>query len=309
MPKTLIDMHLHSTYSDGQLTPKQIIKKLARAKISFAVLSDHDTVSGVKEFALEAKRVNIVTMPGVEISAEERGIGIHILGYGINTKDKRLLNIFQKQQAKRRRAFDKYVALFKKAGFIINRRKYIEFRKIKSVAKPHVFKLIWDVPQNQKLCYTKYNLKKTGFGPQQDFIQAFMDLPGQLAYANKKSITAKNAIASIRKAGGIAVWAHPGIEQEFKNKRIFNKIFKALLFDGIDGIEAFSSSRHPTKTRIKYLYQLTRQHKLIATVGSDDHDGTRIGSKISTLKVPSKYHKESVADLLAKIKFKKIKPR
>ena len=301
MPKTLIDMHLHSVYSDGKLTPRQIVKKLAQAKINFAVLSDHDTVSGVGEFAREAKLAKIDTMPGVEISAEEHGIGVHILGYGININDKRLLDIFKKQQAERRKAFDRYVALFKKAGFVIDRRKYLEFRKIKSVAKPHVFRLIWGVLENRKLCYTKYGLTKTDWLPQGEFIQAFTELPNQLAYVHKKEITAENAIASIHAAGGVAVWAHPGIEIEFKNKKIFNKVLGGLLSNGIDGIEAFSSSRHLTKARIKYLYQLTRRYRLIATVGSDDHDGTRIGTKISTLKVPRKYHKDGLAELKLKL--------
>ena len=294
-------MHLHSVYSDGKLTPRQIVKKLAQAKINFAVLSDHDTVSGVGEFAREAKLAKIDTMPGVEISAEEHGIGVHILGYGININDKRLMDIFKKQQAERRKAFDRYVALFKKAGFIINRRKYLEFRKIKSVAKPHVFRLIWDVPQNQKLCYEKYHFQKSKFGPQTEFIQAFMESPDQLAYVNKKSITAKNAIQSIHAAGGVAVWAHPGIEIEFKNEKIFNEVLKGLLSNGIDGIESFSSSRHLTKARIKYLYGLTRRHKLIATIGSDDHDGTRIGTKLSTLKVPRRYHEDGLTELKLKL--------
>src|SRR3989344_522375 len=305
MTKTLIDMHLHSVYSDGKLTPKQIVKKLAQTKINFAVLADHDTVSGVKEFASEAKLSKINTMPGVEISAEEQGIGIHILGYGIDISDKHLLSVFQKQQAERRKAFDSYVSLFKKAGFIIDQIKYLEFRKIKSVAKPHVFRLIWETPKNQKLCHTKYGVPKTDWLPQGEFIQAFMESPGQLAYVNKKSITAKNAIQSIHKAGGIAVWAHPGIEIEFKNKKVFNKVLKTLLSNGLDGLEAFSSSRTLTKTRIKYLYQLTRRNKLIATVGSDDHDGTRIGTKLSTLKVPQKYHTDGLAELRLMLGLKK----
>ncbi|MBI2063708.1 MAG: PHP domain-containing protein [Candidatus Yanofskybacteria bacterium] len=296
MSKTIIDLHLHSTHSDGKLTPPQIVKKLTQAKVNFASLTDHDSTAGSSEFNALAGKAGIKTISGTEISADQHGIGIHILGYGINTGNRRLLGLFKKQSAARRKAFDKYVAMFKKAGFIINKNKYGEFRKIKSVARTHVFRLIWEEPQNRELCFKKYRFKGTGW-LQSEFINAFMELPGQLAYAKKKNILAKKAIELIHKAGGIAVWAHPGIEIEFKNDKTLNKVFKSLVSHGIDGVEAFSTARSLTKERSKYLCKLAHKHDLIATIGTDDHDGTRIG----TLKIPLKYHLEALEKLHQKL--------
>lgn len=299
MPKNIIDLHLHSTHSDGKLTPRQIVKKLTQAGVNFASLTDHDSTGGSKEFGALAGKAGIKTISGVEISADQYGIGIHILGYGINANDKRLLDLFKKQSAARREAFDKYAAMFKKAGFVINRNKYREFRKIKSVGQTHVFRLIWEEPRNQELCFKKYGFKGTGW-MQSEFINAFMELPSQLAYVKKKNVLAKKAIDLIHKTGGMAVWAHPGIEVEIKNTKIFAKILKALIGYGLDGLEAFSYAL--TQNKMKYLYGIAIKHKLTPTIGTDDHDGTRIG----TLKIPLKYHEKALNKLRQKLI---LKPR
>lgn len=297
MAQTSIDLHLHSNKSDGKLAPVEVVKKLVKNGVKIAALTDHDTTTGSKEFAVLAGKTGIKTISGTEISADQDGIGIHILGYGINVNDKRLSALFKKQHAARKEVFDKYVALFKKAGFVINKSKYREFRKIKSVAQTHVFRLIWEERQNWKLCFKKYSFKKTDW-PQGKFINTFMELPGQLAYAKKKNVSAKKAINLIHKIGGIAVWAHPGIEIELKSREIFTKVFKALIGYGLDGLEAFSYAL--AQNRMKYLYRLARRHKLIPTIGTDDHDGKRIGK----LKIASKYHQEALNNLPVKINSK-----
>src|SRR3989344_2768173 len=116
MAKTFVDLHLHSNKSDGKFSPAGVVKKVAKHGIRFAALTDHDTTAGSKEFTKAAKQHGIKTIDGVEISADQDGVGIHILGYGINPNDKRLLNLFKKQASERRKFFEKYIALFKKAG-------------------------------------------------------------------------------------------------------------------------------------------------------------------------------------------------
>lgn len=297
MAKISIDLHLHSKESDGELTPTEIVANLVKNKIDFAALTDHDTASGSQEFATAAELYGIRTISGTEITAKQNNVGIHILGYGIHVNDKRLAKLFARQTIERKKLFKKYVMLFKKSGFKINQKKYQEYIKVKSVAKTHVFKLIWEVPENQELCLKKYGFKKTG-GIQHTFIDYFMTVPGQIAYAKKKYISAKYAIDLIHKTGGIAIWAHPGLEIEFKNPQIFPKVFKNLLKLGIDGLEAFSTAQSHTKKWSTYLYKLAKKHNLIATVGSDDHDGTRIGR----LKISAKYQKEVVKIFIAKIR-------
>lgn len=304
MSRISIDLHLHSNKSDGQLTVPEVIINLSKKKVDFAVLADHDTVNGSREFIREAKKAGIWTIPGVEMSAYDNGIGVHILGYGIDAGDTRLLKFFKSQSAERQKVFEKYVALFKKAGFKIDKKKYGKLRKSESVTKTHVFELIWSVPGNRELCFKKYGLKKNKkvawpFNLQSPFMDLFMTFPGQIAYAKKKQVPAKKVIDLIHKVGGVAVWAHPGLEMEFrKNPKIFPKVFKNLLSYGLDGLEAYSTAASHTKKWIARLRNLAQKHKLLITLGTDDHDGTRMGS----LKVPQKYQREIIKKLSAKLK-------
>ena len=297
MAKISIDLHLHSKESDGKLTPTEVVANLVKNKISFAALTDHDTADGSQEFITAAKFNGIKTISGTEISAEQNGVGIHILGYGINVNDKRLIKFFFRQSVGRKKLFKKYVMLLKKAGFKINQKKYQEYIKIKSVTKAHVFKLIWEVSENQELCLKKYGLKKTD-KIQSIFIDHLMTLPGQIAYVRKKRVLAKYVIDLIHKTGGVAIWAHPGIEMAFKNPHVFPIVFKNLLRSGIDGLEVFSTAYGHTKKWSTHLYKLAKKHNLIATMGSDDHDGEKIGQ----LKVSTKYQKEAIEKLVAKIR-------
>lgn len=230
-----IDLHLHSNNSDGSLAVSEVVKNLVRKKIGFAALADHDGIDGSKEFARLARQAGIKTIDGVEMSVYELGAGIHILGYGIDVSDKRVLKFFKAQKYERKKVFEKYIALFKKAGFKIDKKMYNEFAKAKSVTKAHVFKLIWELPENRDICFKK-GLKENKAVPppfnfQSPFINTFMTFPGQLAYAKKKHVSAKNAINLIHKAGGVAAWAHPGLEMEFrKDPKFFPKVLKTCFF-------------------------------------------------------------------------------
>ncbi len=297
-----IDLHLHSNNSDGSLTVSEVVKNLVRKKIVFAVLADHDGIDGNKKFARLARQAGIKTIDGVEMSVYELGAGVHILGYGIDVSNKRVLKFFKAQKDERKNVFKRYVALFKKAGFGINKKLYNEFAKTKSVTKAHVFKLIWDLPANRDICLQK-GLKENKAVPppfnfQSPFIDMFMTFPGQLAYAQKKQVSAEEAVKLIHGIGGVAVWAHPGLEIEFrKNPKVFPKVFKNLLSYGLDGLEAYSTATSHTKKWTAHLRNLAQKHKLLITLGTDDHDGNRVGK----LKVPEKYQKEIIKNLISKL--------
>ncbi len=290
----MLDLHLHSTNSDGKLTEKEIIAKLVQNNIDFAVLTDHDTIDGSKEFTKIAKSNGIKTINGVEISCEQEGIGIHVLGYGINPDSSELKKFFTKQSGERKRVFEKYIMLLEKAGFKIDIEKYELFRQNKSVGKSHVFELIWSVPENRDLAIKKYGVPlKEGEKMRSFFIDRLMTLPEHIAFVHKKNAQAKDAIELIHKTGGIAVWAHPGLEIEFKTKGAFEKVFKKLLSLGIDGLEVFQLCYSHTPEWIAHLEKLTKKHNLLPTAGSDDHDGTKIGR----LDVPKEYQKEIIEKL------------
>ena len=303
-----IDLHLHSNNSDGSLAVSEVVKNLVRKKITFAVLADHDSVDGSNEFAKLALRAGIKTADGVEMSVYENGVGVHILGYGIDVGDKRVLKFFKAQKDERKNVFEKYITLFKKAGFKIDKKLYNEFAKAKSVTKTHIFKLMWKLPENRNICFQK-GLKENKAVPppfnfQSPFINMFMTFPGQLAYVRKKQVSAEEAIKLIHRIGGAAVWAHPGLEIEFrKSPKVFPKVFKNLLSYGLDGLEVYPTASSHTKEWMAYLHNLAKKHKLLATLGTDDHDGDRTGR----LKIPEKYQDEIIRDLISRLA--KIKHR
>ncbi len=292
--KVRIDLHLHSNNSDGKLKPSEVVKKLVKNKVGFAVLTDHDSVDGSIGFAKNAAQYGIKTVHGVEISASQDDIGLHILGYGINVKDTRLKNLFRKQLLGRKKKFLKTISLFKKAGLHIDRGKLKEILKLKNVGKPHIFSLIYSDPRNKEIFLKKYKFKEDR-RTQGRFIDLFMTFPGQLAHVKKDSIKCRDAIKLIHQTGGIAVFAHPGVELELKSKTVFIKILKELVSYGLDGIEAFSYAH--TKKQMAHYHKIARRFNLISTIGTDDHDGSRIGK----LRVPPKLHQEIFTDLSSKL--------
>lgn len=276
----MIDLHLHSTYSDGKLKPAEIVKKLVKKGIKIASLTDHDNIDGVREFNGAAKERGIVSVNGVEITAYYRGIGLHILGLGIDIKNKSLLKIFKRQAEERRNIFLKTVKLFKKAGFFINKRKFNALKQVSLLTKPHIFDLIFSTQKNQEILEKKFNFNKhltSERAPQSIFIDMFMSLPGQLAYVKKNGRSCSEVIKAIHKAGGLAVLAHPGIEEiEFREKGIdIQKVIKELVRFGLDGLEVFSVALEKRK-KIDFFHKIAQKYKLLETVGSDDHDGSRI---------------------------------
>lgn len=284
MPRLSIDLHLHSIHSDGKLSVKELVKKLKKHKVRMASLTDHDCIDGSKEFAEEARRASLTAIPGVEISASERNIGLHILGYGIDLKDHALQNLFQEQIRQRRKKFLAAVSKFRKAGFFIDPKHLQKILARKTIAKPHIFSLICSNRLNQKR-FRQMGFKN-GQPAQGEFIETFLSLPGQLGYAGKNRVTCREAIKLIRRAGGIAVWAHSAVEKEIKSPKQFLAILKSLVSYGLSGLEVYSSAHNPNQ--IKRLAKLAKKHRLLATVGTDNHDGSHFGK----LKVPEEVQKE-----------------
>ncbi|TSC74667.1 MAG: PHP domain-containing protein [Parcubacteria group bacterium Gr01-1014_44] len=285
----IIDLHLHSNYSDGKFKPAEVAERLAAAGIKMAALTDHDTVAGTAEFNLAAVKLGIIPINGVEITAYHEGLGLHILGLGINAENKNLLRIFAKQAKERKKGFLKAVKLFRQAGFFIDVKKMSKILKLKNITKPHIFDLIYSMPKNRKLAKNKYNLAEDE-RPIGVFIDQFMSLPGQIAYVKKDGIGYGEAIKAIHQAGGLAFLAHPGIEIEFRNgQKNIIKVIKDLKNQGLDGLEAFYSTLSGFDRTINF-YEIAKKNKLMVSMGSDDHDGFRIG----TVKVSPQFEKEII---------------
>ncbi|OGY26487.1 MAG: hypothetical protein A2Z11_02520 [Candidatus Woykebacteria bacterium RBG_16_43_9] len=297
-----IDLHTHTIYSDGVLTPSQLVQKAAKINLAAIAISDHENVVGIEEAKEAGKRKGVEIVPAVEISSYPDSLTEHhILGYFIDYKDKKLLkSLAQVRKAREDRA-KKVVKNLNDLGYSIN------FGDVKSLAtgtivQPHIaWVVINDLENKEKLKKDFGDIPTTG-----DFIRKYL-IPGAPAYEARKAMTPKEAVQLIHSANGIAVFAHPcwtSVTTE-GDKLIFDdKKFEAVRKAGIDGVEALAhrGSEEDTRATVAHFTQLAKKHKLLITGGSDYHGfgsaGKQLGFTDFYLKVPY----EVLEDLKLRIK-------
>ena len=268
-----IDMHTHSTFSDGIFSPGELVDYAVKKGLSGIAITDHDTVDGIEE-AIERASIykGFVIIPGVELSTEYNNEEVHILGYMIDYRMEYLLKVLKYLQDTRNNRAIKIIDKLKKMGIQIN---YEDVMKISGdgvIGRPHIARSLIKNGYVRTVgdAFTKYLAK------------------GAPAYVPKQKLTPLCAINIIRKAGGFSVAAHPGL---LKSKNILNY----LIHIGIDGIEVYHS-KHTAKQSEGFL-KLAQRHNLFITGGSDFHYPPEDGEKnadLGSVKVPL----ENITELL-----------
>ncbi|MCB2181132.1 MAG: PHP domain-containing protein [Desulfobulbaceae bacterium] len=273
-----IDLHLHSSFSDGTMSPTQLVGEAVLEEIKAIAITDHDTIEGVAE-AFEAGRMNgIEVISGVELSAYHAETPMHILGYGFSHDDQSLSEKLQKVQQARN---ERNLAILKKLntlGLQVTHDDLAKFSPTGQAGRPHIASLLVEkkIVKTMDEAFAKY-LRKDG-----------------LAYASRQKLMAEDAISMIRSAGGIAVLAHPLTLD--RSMTLLPSILDALIELGLQGVEAYYPI-HSVSVR-KKLIALSQQKGLFITGGSDYHgtirNGTRLGGNNKKQQVPY--------DLLATLK-------
>lgn len=275
----MIDLHLHTTASDGILTPTQMVKKAKEIGLSAIAITDHDQVAGVEEGIEAGEKLGIEVVPGVELSAywkEKDRKEFHLLGYCIDHRNKKLLKRLDFFQKERVRAAKKHLGLLAKVGYKIEWADVLKLAK-GSVGKPHIIRACTDNPLNYDLF-----VKEFGQIPSiNDFVQRYMKR-GQPAHVEKAGFEPKEAIDLIHEVGGVAVLAHPCFDIPEGEA----EIVKTLVVWGIDGLEAIAPYKTPpeTKPKIEYFTKLAKDNNLIITGGSDYHGLDGVGAGMGLLK-------------------------
>ena len=255
-----IDLQIQSTASDGKYAPAKLVEMAKENGLETIAITDHDTINGVKEAMERGNVLGVRVIPGIEMSAHLEELECHILGYGIDINNEKLLSRLAYFQNDRVRRIHKMVENLQKEGFEIT------FDDVAKQAKgvltrPHVAMAILENPANQK--------KLNGINSIHDFIEEYI-IPGKPGYANREYVDAKEAIDLIHEAGGAAVWSHPAIH--FEDYTALENALKKLLDSEIDGLEAFSPSN--TKEDAEKLLKLAKKYGLVFTAGSDFHQET-----------------------------------
>lgn len=271
-----IDLHLHSTASDGTFTPTELVEAAAAAGLVAISLSDHDSVGGIEEARIACARHGIELVTGVELSADVPDGDCHILGYHVDAESPSLLDWLHEQ---RRRRVDR-------AGEIV-RQVNRELRARGGAAAPQI---AWDaVARRANLAgggavgrpHVADELLAVGAVASRH--EAFRTLlgDGMAGDVPRERVSPEGVIKVIRKAGGVAVLAHPTYV------RGFEQLLPVLVAAGLGGLECIYGDYAPEV--VAGFEALARNHRLVITGGSDFHGpGTEAGSaRIGVPTVPA----------------------
>ena len=246
-----IDLHIHTTYSDGMFSPERVVDAAIDAGLDAIALSDHDNVLSHKiasDYA-KANSFNLEIISGVEINTIHKGFEVHILGYFMDKNNVQFKDLINFQQKARIEQTHQIIDLLsKKEGIRI---KFEDVQKLVaplgSIGRPHIARAITSCGGSANImeAYAKY-------------INNNSDV-----YVERKTVSPHDAVEIIAEAGGIPVFAHP-IDVE-----IADNLTKELVSYGLRGIEAYHRKHSPAA--VEHFSTLAEQYGLIVTGGSDFH--------------------------------------
>lgn len=248
-----VDLHLHTTASDGHYKPEELVALAARRGLEVIAITDHDSVAGVEE-ALEAARSfpALKVIPGVEISTDIPNGEFHVLGYFVDHHDPRLLELLSQLRESRTERAQRMIAKLEGLGIRIQWSRVKELAGEGSVGRPHIAQAM---------------LEK-GYIP--SFQEAFIKYIGRNgpAYAERRKMTPQEAVSLVKGVGGLPVLAHPAEIQDLE------ELLDRLLAAGLVGLEAYYSGYSQAVT--EWLVGLADKRSLVTSGGSDYHglDGT-----------------------------------
>ena len=256
----LIDLHTHSTASDGQYTPTELCAIIHDCGIEIWSLTDHDTVNGINEAIKTAERYSVSFIPGIEISAQDI-VEVHILGYGIDHRNKKLISKcseFQADRHDRGRRIRDYL-LSKDVDVDID--EVFRFAGGEVIGRPHFARYLVEhgIVENRNEAFDRY-----------------LDTEEFKRSTDRKKPTPEETIDIIHEAGGLAVLAHPGNYKVDSNT--LEHILNRLCSYGLDGLECYYSRYTPSQ--IDEYLSLAHRYGFIITGGSDYH-GERVKPDIN----------------------------
>jgi 3',5'-nucleoside bisphosphate phosphatase len=244
-----LDLHIHTTCSDGFYSPEEIVEKAKDFGLSGISITDHDSVDAVKRAADYAERYGIEVIPGVELSSDLGENEVHILAYFIdpdNQELERYLKFFRTERLKRA---ERMIKKLSNLGFPLTMDDIILKAKNSAIGRPHIAQALVE-KQYVRTYYEAFN-KYIGNG-----------CP---AYEKKVHISPRSAFKIINDAGGLSFIAHPGFMKD--------NVLKELIDAGVDGIEVMHPSHNAQL--IKFYKGIVNEYFLLESGGSDFHGGKR----------------------------------
>lgn len=266
----MIDLHMHSTFSDGTFTPEELIKEGVSIGLTAMALTDHDTTAGVARFLAAAKAAGMRALTGVEVSADPNQGTMHVLGYCVEPSDPVLLEhlkwIREGRDARNAEILHKLNAL----GCHITMEQVVSYAGGDIVARPHF---------SQALIAAGYAKDK------KDAFEKYL-ARGKAAYVERRRLSPSATMELIRRARGVPVLAHP-FTLKMEGAALRQQV-KELVDAGLLGIEVYYSEHTPD--RMKEYSKLAKEFGLVATGGTDFHGGNspqvRMGYGFGSMSIP-----------------------
>lgn len=250
--RAFVDLQVHSTASDGTLPPSEVVNAAFDAELAAIAMTDHDTIEGLEEAEAAGQRLNVRVVPGVELSTHFENEELHLLGLHISNRESIRSALAELQRQRLERA-TRIVGVLNRHGISVNMADVLAEAGAGAVGRPHIARAI------------------VAGGWVDDFREAFDKWLGfgKPAYMPRDRFEIADAISLVHRAGGLAIWAHPG---ELASKVRVGKLASL----GLDGVETLHPS-HPPYMAQK-IFDLVTDCGLLPSGGSDWHgvgDGPR----------------------------------
>ncbi len=247
----MIDLHSHTTASDGEHAPRELIRRAAEAGVRTLAVTDHDTVAGLDEAALAAREMGVRLVRGIELSCELNGREVHILGHFVDSASGAIAELAEQMGRERRARMEKMVAKLAALGLPVTMEAVLAASGGGSIGRPHLARVLVDrgLAADVKDAFARYLKAGT---------------PG---YVERRRLAAAEGISLARAAGGVATVAHPGASKISRHE------LAALATVGLAGVEADHPDHVPSQ--VEAYARWGEELGLVATAGSDYH-GERV---------------------------------
>jgi 3',5'-nucleoside bisphosphate phosphatase len=261
----MIDLHLHTTASDGLLAPRELVHRAAEAGLTTIAITDHDTIAGLEEAGQAGAGAGVRVVPGIEITAVENERDVHVLGYFLDPGNVVLTQFLQAQRSDRVRRVREIAVRLADLGYRIDVEPLVEaaLRGGRSIGRPAIADVL------------------VAAGHCVDRNDAFARLlgRGRPAFVPRSGTAGAAVLETIHVAGGLASLAHPGIAAD-------TELIQSFAAAGLDAIEVWHSDHSPEQQH--YYAALADRLGLARSGGSDYHgDGLHRACRLGGVQLPA----------------------
>jgi len=264
-----VDLHLHTTVSDGALRPEELVRAASIAGIQVMAVTDHDSVDGIRDAERAASDLSIQVIPGIEVSAGLDGDDVHVLGYFLDPDDRVLREALSRLQEGRVAQARSMVERLAELGWPLDWDRVMAIAQGGSIGRPHIARAL---------------IERGYVGSVDEAFSRFLRRGGP-GYVEGQKLLPQEAVSLIKEAGGVPSLAHPIIVGASDYRLDLDRLLPVMVEAGLEGIEAYYKGYTPEVTA--FLFGLASRYRLVPTGGSDFHGGGVVAdAELGAVEVP-----------------------